>query len=125
LVLNCIYKSAIVKNIPFYLLPQFGNDEMMRGYYQGRYRDKNLLTFQSELRYRLHPRIGLAAFAATGTVYNKEIDLSHIKFSFGSGVHYFFNIEHDVSIRLDYAIGEKIRGEQRQSGFYFSLGQAF
>lgn len=123
--LNSIYQSTIGKEVPFYLMPQLGNDEMMRGYYQGRYRDKNLLTFQSELRYRLHPRIGLAAFAATGTVYHKEIDLSRLKFSFGSGVRYFFNIEHGAHLRLDYAIGEKIHGEQRQSGFYISLGQAF
>ncbi|HLT41069.1 MAG TPA: BamA/TamA family outer membrane protein [Sphingobacteriaceae bacterium] len=123
--LNSIYKSTLGKNVPFYLMPQLGNDEMMRGYYQGRYRDKNLLTFQSELRYRIHPRIGLAAFGATGTVYHKGMDLSKLKFSFGSGIHYFFNIEHNVNIRLDYAIGEKTQGEQRQSGFYISLGQAF
>ncbi len=123
--LNSIYQSTIGKEVPFYMMPQLGNDEMMRGYYQGRYRDKNLLTFQSELRYRIHPRIGLAAFAATGTVYNDEIDLSRLKFSFGSGIRYFFNIDHGANIRFDYAIGEKRSGEQRQSGFYISLGQAF
>lgn len=123
--LNSIYQSAIGEKVPFYIMPQLGNDEMMRGYYQGRYRDKNLLTLQSELRYHIHPRIGLAAFAATGTVYHKDIDLSRLKYSFGSGVRYFFNIEHGANIRFDYAIGEKARGEQRQSGFYISLGQAF
>lgn len=123
--LNSIYQSTIGENVPFYMMPQLGNDEMMRGYYQGRYRDKNLLTFQSELRVRIHPRIGLAAFAATGTVYHEELDLSRLKFSFGSGIRYFFNLEHDANIRFDYAIGEKPHGEQRQSGFYISLGQAF
>jgi hypothetical protein len=29
---------------PFYLLPALGSDEMMRGYYNGRFRDRNLLS---------------------------------------------------------------------------------
>lgn len=122
---NSIYQSTIGKKVPFYLLPQLGNDEMMRGYYQGRFRDKNLLALQSELRLRIHERLGFAFFGSTGTVYPKTIDLSHLKFSYGSGIRYFFNLEHDASIRVDYAIGEKMHGEQRQSGFYLSLGQAF
>lgn len=123
--LNSIYQSTIGQDVPFYLMPQLGNDEMMRGYYQGRFRDKNLLTLQSEIRYRVHPRIGLVAFASSGTVYAKEIDLSRLKFAYGSGIRYFFSLEYDASLRLDYAIGEKRIGEQRQSGFYISLGQAF
>lgn len=123
--LNSIFESAFSKEVPFYVMPQLGNDEMMRGYYQGRFRDKNLMTLQSELRYRIHPRIGLAVFAATGTVFRSNLNLNKLKFSAGSGIHYFFNIEHDSSIRLDYAIGGKLPGEKRQSGFYISLGQAF
>src|SRR5690554_2409435 len=122
---NGLFQSTTGKNVPFYLLPQLGNDEMMRGYYQGRFRDKKLLALQSELRFRVHERLGLAVFGSTGTVYPKKIDLSHLKHSFGSGIHYFFNLEHDASIRIDYAMGEKLHGEQRQSGFYLSLGQAF
>ena len=113
------------KNIPFYLTPQLGNDEMMRGYYQGRYRDKNYLAGQSEIRYRVHPRIGLAAFLSAGTVYDGKIDLSHLKLSGGGGLRYFFDLEHNSSIRFDYAIGEKRQGEKRQGGFYLALGQAF
>ncbi len=122
---NSIYQATIGKKVPFYLLPQLGNDEMMRGYYQGRFRDKKLFTVQSELRYRVHERIGIALFGSAGTVYPKNIDISRLKFSYGSGVHYFFNLEHDASIRMDYAIGERTKGEARQSGFYLSLGQAF
>jgi len=110
---------------PFYLTPQLGNDEMMRGYYQGRYRDRNYLAGQSEIRYRLHPRIGLAAFLSAGTVYDDKIDLSHLKFSGGGGFRYFFDLEHNSSIRFDYAMGEKRAGEKRQGGFYLALGQAF
>lgn len=120
-----ILETVLSDSTPFYLTPQLGNDEIMRGYYQGRYRDENYLAVQSELRYRLHPRIGLAAFLGAGSVYRNEIDLSKLKLAGGGGVRYFFDLEHHSSIRFDYAIGEKKAGEGRQGGFYLALGQAF
>jgi len=123
--INSIYQTLIGKEIPFYLMPQLGNDEMMRGYYQGRYRDKNLWAIQGELRYKVHPRIGLATFISTGTVYPEKINLSKLKMSYGGGVRYFFDLEHEANIRLDYAVGEKRPQEKRQNGLYLSIGQAF
>src|SRR5690606_17443549 len=108
-----------------YLLPQLGNDEMMRGYYQGRYRDRNMAAIQSEVRYRIHPRIGLALFAAAGSVFPNLQALRSIKVSYGGGISYFFDIEHQSSVRIDYGAGEKRIGEKRQNGFYIALGQAF
>lgn len=107
------------------MTPQLGSDEMMRGYYQGRYRDKNYLAVQSEIRYRVHPRIGMVAFIGAGTVYHDTINLSNFKLSGGGGLRYFFDLEHNSSVRFDYAIGEKNPGEKRQGGFYIALGQAF
>jgi len=120
-----IFETLSSEKIPFYLTSQLGNDEMMRGYYRGRYRDKNYLASQSEIRYRPHPRIGFAAFIGAGTVYDNKLDLSNLKFSGGGGIRYFFDLEHNSSIRLDYAVGEKRREEKRQGGFYLALGQAF
>lgn len=120
-----VYQSLFSKDVPFYLTNQLGNDEMMRGYYRGRYRNKNYLATQGEARYRFHPRFGVAAFVGSGTVYNDKIDLSRLKLSGGAGLHYFFDLVHNSSIRLDYAIGEKRPGEKRQGGFYLALGQAF
>lgn len=111
--------------IPFYLYPQLGSDEVMRGYYPGRYRDKTLVTSQAELRYRIHPRIGFTAFVGTGSVYNQKFDFSSLKPSYGGGLRYFFDLEHNSSIRIDYGIGEKRPGEPRQTAFYLSLGEAF
>ncbi len=37
------------KTLPFYLLPEMGNDNIMRGYYTGRYRDQNYLAAQAEI----------------------------------------------------------------------------
>ncbi|MCC8425187.1 BamA/TamA family outer membrane protein [Mucilaginibacter sp. UR6-11] len=110
---------------PFYLLPQMGSDEMMRGYYEGRYRDRNLIAGQAELRYRLSERFGLVGFVGAGEVFHSAFALSALKPNLGAGLRYFFDIEKGLSLRADYGMGQKPAGEQRESGFYIGLGQAF
>ena len=110
---------------PFYLLPALGSDEMMRGYYNGRYRDRNFIAGQTELRYRITDRIGIVGFLGTGEVAHNNFSISTLKSNYGGGVRYFFDTEKGLSIRADYGIGEKVAGEARQSGFYVGLGQAF
>lgn len=123
---NGIYYTIQSKNTPFYLLPQLGNDEIMRGYYSGRYRDANLLAAQTELRYRLSNRFGLVVFGGGGQVFaNGGFAFSQFKPSVGGGIRYFYDPAKGLSVRADYAVGEKNPGEARQSGFYLSLAEAF
>jgi hypothetical protein len=110
---------------PFYLLPAMGNDEIMRGYYNGRYRDRNLIVGQTELRYRICTRVGIVGFLGTGEVAHEGFSIHTLKPDYGGGIRYFFDTEKGLSIRADYGIGEKAPGESRQSGFYIGLGQAF
>jgi hypothetical protein len=123
--INIQEQSLIGGRSPFYLLPQMGNDELMRGYYGGRYRDRNLLVGQTELRYRIGERFGLVGFIGTGQVFNKTFSFSEFKPNYGGGVRYFFDIEKGLSVRLDYGFGHQVTGEKRQGGFYIGLGQAF
>ncbi|RYU87337.1 polymerase [Mucilaginibacter terrigena] len=110
---------------PFYLLPALGSDEMMRGYYNGRFRDRNLIAGQTELRYRMSERFGIVGFIGTGEVFNKEFSASQLKPNYGGGLRYFFDVQKGLSIRVDYGVGEKRPGESRQSGVYVGLGEAF
>ena len=110
---------------PFYLLPTLGSDEMMRGYYNGRYRDRNFIAGQTELRYRVTNRIGVVGFVGTGEVAHSSFSISALKPDYGGGLRYFFDTEKGLSVRADYGIGQKVAGESRQSGFYIGLGQAF
>jgi hypothetical protein len=123
--LNMQEQSLLGSQTPFYLLPELGNDEMMRGYYNGRYRDKNMLAGQTELRYRLSDRIGIVGFAGTGTVFKNSFSFNQLKPNYGGGLRYFFDTEKGLTMRVDYGIGEKPTGEKRQQGFYLSLGEAF
>jgi len=110
---------------PFYLLPALGSDEMMRGYYNGRFRDRNFLAGQTELRYRISKRFGIVGFAATGEVFHTAFDTHDLKPDYGCGVRYFFDVQKGLSIRMDYGVGEKRPGESRQQGLYVALGEAF
>ncbi|MGN8057921.1 BamA/TamA family outer membrane protein [Pedobacter sp. 22163] len=121
-----IFYTIQSKSTPFYLLQQLGNDQMMRGYYSGRYRDENLMAAQAEIRYRFMNRFGIVAFAGTGKVFaNGEFNGDGLKPNFGVGGRYFFDPAKGLSVRLDYGIGEKLPNEKRQAGFYISLAEAF
>jgi hypothetical protein len=110
---------------PFFLLPQLGNDALMRGYYTGRYRDRNLLAGQTELRYRISDRFGLVGFLGAGEVAHDGFTAAALKPNYGGGFRYFFDTEKGLSIRMDYGLGEKPAGESREQGFYVALGEAF
>jgi hypothetical protein len=110
---------------PFYLLPAMGSDELMRGYYNGRFRDRNYVAAQAELRYRFSRRFGLAFFGGAGSVFATQFNLGDLKPSYGGGLRYFFDVEKGLDIRFDYALGEQRAGEAQQSGFYIGLGEAF
>ncbi|MFD0763504.1 polymerase [Mucilaginibacter lutimaris] len=110
---------------PFYLLPTLGSDEMMRGYYNGRFRDRNLLAGQTELRYRMSERFGIVGFIGGGEVFHKDFKFDELKPNYGGGLRYFFDVQKGLSVRVDYGVGEKRPGESRQSGVYVGLGEAF
>jgi len=109
-------------NPPFRRLSLLGGEERMRGYFQGRYRDKNMLVFQVE--YRIVPvfwRIGLAGFLAAGDVADKlgAFDIGSFKYAGGIGLRYLWNREDKLNIRIDAAWGKDT------SGFYITIKEAF
>lgn len=98
-----------------------GGAELMRGYYEGRYRDKQFIGGQAEYRMPIWWRFGAAAFAGLGDVAPaiQEFRLSSFKPSYGLGLRFMVNPKEKVNIRLDYAWG------QQTSGFYLEITEAF
>lgn len=124
--LQGVYQAYLAERVPFYLLPQLGSDQLMRGYYAGRYRDKQLGAAQAEIRFRFTPQLGIVGFLGVGTVTSQVGRLMQAwKHSYGVGLRYFVDTHQGLSIRLDYGMGQRLPNEKRQSGFYFSLGEAF
>jgi outer membrane translocation and assembly module TamA len=118
--------ESIQGHYPFFENIPLGGPFIMRGYYQGRFRDQNLLAGQVEYRWKFLERLAVVGFAGTGAVFGgQELNKSELKPNYGLGLRYFYDITSGVTLRLDYGIGEKIPGEGRVGNFYFFVNEAF
>lgn len=108
---------------PFDLLPQLGGEVLLRGYYQGRFRDRHLLAGQLEYRAPIWWRLGAVAFVSGGQV-ARGLDAFRwggFKASAGGGLRILLDPESGLNIRADYGWGFDVGS----GGFYVSIGEAF
>jgi len=108
-------------DVPFQLLPALGGDQLLRGYFGGRFRERQLLAAQAEYRSRVWKRLGLAAFGAVGQV-ARDLDglgMGRFRSSFGLGLRFLLIKQEGMNLRIDFGFGED------QSAFYLSFGEAF
>jgi hypothetical protein len=110
-----------IGDAPFRLMGLLGSDSHMRGYYLGRYRDKNYTAIQSEARIKILPWLGCTIFGGVGEVWRNTNDLSlaNLKHTLGLGLRFRVDKKENINLRLDYAIGKQT------SGFYVAFGEAF
>ena len=115
------FASVVQKSAPFYSLSKVGGQQLMRGYYEGRFRDKNLLAGQLEYRAHLWRRFGFIAFAGLGEVAGEfqNLRLDALKPSAGFGLRFLFSKAEKVNLRADIGFG------QNTSGIYFGVEEAF
>ena len=115
------YVNIMKGNPPFQNVSLLGGDSLMRGYYEGRYRDKNMFVFQIEHRMPVWWRFGMAGFLGFGEVSDNisHFALKELKHSVGFGVRYSLDPQEKLNVRLDLAFGEDT------SGFYITLFEAF
>lgn len=108
-------------DVPFHQMPVIGGTKRMRGYFEGKYRDNNLLILQGEYRFPLYKRFGGVAFGGLGQVSDKlqNVVSSPIRYNFGAGLRFTLDKIQHINIRADYGIGYK------SSGFYLTIGEAF
>jgi Omp85 superfamily domain len=115
------YGFLSVGDVPFNELAQMGGDMIMRGYFQGSYRDKNLLAFQSEYRLQVLKRWGIVGFAGAGGISDAmgDFELKNVKPSYGGGLRFKINRKENVNLRMDYGFGNG------QQNIYFFIAEAF
>jgi outer membrane protein assembly factor BamA len=116
------YFAQALGDVPFYKLPALGGQNRERGYFYGRYRDKNYMTVQLEYRQYFWWRFGFVVFAGTGNVAPEltKFTFNDLKYSYGFGLRFLFNKEEKVNLRMD--IGFGIDGNR---GIYFGIEEAF
>lgn len=116
-----VFYNFVGGSTPFYDVPQLGGDNIMRGYFRGRYRDNNYFATQLEYRIRVWWRFGLVGFVGVGDVANKfsKFELSKFKYSVGAGLRFRIDETELWDLRVDIGFGKN------SSGFYFQYNQAF
>lgn len=104
---------------PWTGLSTFGGTYVMRGYYEGRYRDKSSADLCVELRQRVWGRHGLVAWGGVGSVFSEPDDIRWKRLLPNYGIGYRWEFKKRVNARLDFGFG---RGS---SGVVFSVNEAF
>lgn len=103
---------------PFYGTGRLGGAEMLRGHFEGRYRERQYLAAQAEYRAPLVWRLGAVAFVAAGTVVPALDELELARLKAAAGLRLAPLAEVPVNIRFDIAYGDDLN-------FYFGIGEAF
>lgn len=108
-------------DVPWNQMGALGNDMIMRGYYSGRYRDKNYAAVQAEYRHSFNKIYGVAVFVGTGEVAKSTSDFSfsQLKPNAGAGLRLTLDRKERLNLRLDMGFG------QNTSNIYVSVAEAF
>ena len=102
------------------MMAELGGTHSMRGYYEGRYRDKHSLEATVELRQHVWKRNGIVVWVGAGIIFPKFSALRSKQILPNAGVGYRWEFKKNVNVRLDYGFGKS-----GQSGFLFNINEAF
>jgi hemolysin activation/secretion protein len=117
-----LYTSLATDEMPLFEKARIGGSNMMRGFFQGRFRDNTFWTVQTEYRYRLNRFLKLAVFASAGNT-APSIDrllAQQVQASGGGGLRVLINKEKKIYFRGDIAVTAN-----GMLGYYFRIGDAF
>jgi outer membrane protein assembly factor BamA len=112
-------------DVPFDGYQNYGVRNSLRGYEAGKYKGRNMIASQAELRWRFYRKWGAVVFGGTGSVWGndnngeEEFERDWLP-SAGLGLRYMVSPKKKINLRLDYAIG--VDGNQ---GLYFGVMEAF
>ena len=114
-----VYSQSIFGDAPWLDYAQLGDDQRMRGYYQGRYRDKHQLSTQVEIRHTIAGRHGVVGWLGAGNIAPTYHDLFESSWLPTVGVGYRFAFKARINVRVDLGVGKD------STGFYFQINEAF
>ena len=117
-----LFNYTTTGGTPLRSLGVLGGSNNLRGFYQGRFRDKSIYSAILEYRAFIFWRISAVAFGGIGDVYSKisNINFSTIKASFGGGLRIALLQKEKLNLRLDYGYSDNYN-----QGFYFTIAECF
>lgn len=104
---------------PWAFLAEVGSNDRMRGYYAGRYADKNVIEGQLELRQHIKGRNGVVAWVALANAFDKFDNIAWRRTLPNAGIGYRWEFKKHINIRIDYGFTRK------GGGFIFNINEAF
>jgi hypothetical protein len=95
------------QEVPFYFQNTLGGPDDLRGFQAYRFRDRNLMLFNVEYRWRVWSGLDLALFGDAGEVFHRrqDFDLGRLEADFGTGFR--FHTAHNLICRVDVAHGRE------------------
>jgi len=104
--------------VPFQQLSMMGGSDLMRGYFEGRYRDRHAMVYQAEWRFPVYRNLRMVAFGSAGQIGRNTGDFGlnrNMRLGAGIGFRYQLN-EEGLQLRIDLAYGDR-------PAFYFGLNE--
>lgn len=101
------------------LLSEVGSTSRMRGYYEGRYRDKDILEAQVELRQHIKGRNGIVVWLGAAEVFPRFTKMSWESVLPNGGFGYRWEFKKRINVRLDLGFGKN------GPGVMFNINEAF
>lgn len=96
-----------------------GSPYRLRGYYEGRYRDNNIMEAQLELRQNIRKRNGIAVWVGTAKVFPEFKKWGDSKFLPNWGIGYRWEFMKRINLRIDYGF------TRDGGGLIFNMNEAF
>lgn len=106
-------------NLAWCLMSEAGTPKRMRGYYEGRYRDKNIIEGQIELRQHIWGRNGAVLWVGAAEVFPEFDALRWKRILPNAGIGYRWEFKKRINVRLDCGFGKN------GAGFMFNINEAF
>lgn len=104
---------------PWGMMSFIGGSYDMRGYFEGRYRDKSEIDLCVELRQHVWRRNGVVLWGGVASVFPRFSDIRFQQLLPNWGIGYRWEFKQRVNVRVDLGFG---RG---QCGFIFNINEAF
>lgn len=114
-----VFMRSADDDVPWNRLSKIGGAFQMRGYWEGRYRDKKMITTQLEYRRNLDWRHGVVAWIGAGAIAPTVRDFDSNQILPNAGIGYRLAFKYRSNVRLDLGFGKN------EIGFYFNVNEAF
>lgn len=107
------------QDVPWPMMACVGGPNRMRGYFEGRYRDKCIMEAQVELRQHIRRRNGIVVWVGAANVFPEFDQMRWKKTLLNAGFGYRWAFKENVNVRLDLGL------TKNGLGFAFNINEAF